>query len=271
VTHILMTNDDGIEAPGLRALLATLYPLARVTVFAPDHNWSAAGHTKTMHKPLRVTPYPLSLDADTQNGAGKETVDAYTTTGAPSDCVALALLGVLREKPDLVVSGINQGANLGHDLTYSGTVAAAMEAVISGLPAIAISLDSYESQDYAFAARFAARIIEQVLERGLPPGTMLNVNIPSCAPDQIRGVVITRLGRRVYRDVLVKRQDPRGRPYYWIGGQPPSGHPDEGTDIWAMANGYVSVTPLHLDMTAYDLVAALEEWSLDDLVRIEVA
>ncbi|MFN2291759.1 MAG: 5'/3'-nucleotidase SurE [Anaerolineae bacterium] len=270
MSHILLTNDDGIDAPGLRELLAVLYPLARVSVFAPDHNWSAAGHTKTMHKPLRVTHQPLNLYGDAETGMGRVEVEAYTTTGTPSDCVALALLGVLPEKPDLVVSGINQGGNLGHDLTYSGTVAAAMEAVISGLPGIAVSLDSFESQDFAFAARAAARVVEQVLMRGLPSGTMLNVNVPSCPPEEIRGVAITRLGRRVYRDVLVERKDPRGRPYYWIGGEPPSGHADEGTDIWAMANGYVSVTPLHLDMTAYDLVPQLEEWPLEDLVRLEL-
>ncbi|MCL7454474.1 MAG: 5'/3'-nucleotidase SurE [Anaerolineae bacterium] len=265
MTHLLLTNDDGIEAPGLQELLVALHPLARVSVFAPDHNWSAAGHTKTMHKPLRVTRYPLSLSAGV-DPAGDDEVEAYTTTGAPSDCVALALLGILPEKPDLVVSGINQGANLGHDLTYSGTVAAAMEAVISGLPGIAVSLDSFESQDFAFAARVTARIVEQVLARGLPPGTMLNVNVPSCPADQVKGVAITRLGRRLYRDVLVERRDPRGRPYYWIGGEPPSGHPDEGTDIWAMASGFVSVTPLHLDMTAYELVPELEAWPLDDIV-----
>lgn len=271
MTHILLTNDDGIEAPGLRELLAALHPLARVSVLAPDHNWSAAGHTKTMHKPLRVTHQPLSLDGNADTGPGRAEVEAYTTTGTPSDCVALALLGVLPDRPDLVVSGINQGGNLGHDLTYSGTVAAAMEAVIWGLPGIAVSLDSYESQDFGFAAKAAARVVEQALVRGLPPGTMLNMNVPSCLPDEIRGLVITRLGRRVYRDVLVERQDPRGRPYYWIGGEPPSGHADEGTDIWAMANGYVSVTPLHLDMTAYDLVPELEEWPLENLVRLGLA
>jgi 5'-nucleotidase len=271
VAHILLTNDDGIAAPGLRELLKALYPLARVSVFAPDHNWSAAGHTKTMHKPLRISYQRLNLNDDQEAGAGKREVEAYATTGAPSDCVALALLGILPEKPDLVVSGINQGANLGHDLTYSGTVAAAMEAVISGLPGIAVSLDSFESQDFAFAARAAARVVAQVLGRGLPPGTMLNVNVPACPVEEIQGVAITRLGRRVYRDVLVQREDPRGRPYYWIGGEPPSGHPDEGTDIWAMANGYVSVTPLHLDMTAYDLVPELEAWPFEDLAELKLA
>lgn len=263
VTHILLTNDDGIDSPGLHALLRALSPLARVTVLAPDHNWSAAGHTKTMHKPLRVSSYSFESVPDQLSG---QDVEAYTTTGAPSDCVALALLGILSEKPDLVVSGINQGANLGHDLTYSGTVAAAMEAVIFGLPAVAISLDSYESHDFAFAAQVAAWVVRQVQERGLPPGMFLNVNVPCRPSDQIGRVAITRLGRRVYRDLLLERQDPRGLPYYWIGGEPPSGHPDSGTDIWAMANGYVSITPVHLDMTAHNLIPALQTWQFGDLI-----
>jgi 5'-nucleotidase len=257
MTQILLTNDDGIEAPGLRALLQALRPLGAVMVFAPDHNWSAAGHTKTMHKPLRVDRYSFDCPPTDDEPDG---VKAYTTTGAPSDCVALALLGILPEKPGLVISGINQGANLGHDLTYSGTVAAAMEAVISGLPAVAVSLDSYSSHDFALAAEVAAQIVGQVRERGLPAGTFLNVNVPSCAAEEIAGVAITRLGRRVYRDILVERQDPRGRPYYWIGGEPPSGHLDDGTDIWAVANGYVSITPIHLDMTAHELIPVLEDW-----------
>ncbi len=253
--QILLTNDDGIEAPGLRALLQAVKPLARPTILAPDHNWSAAGHTKTMHKPLRVMPYSFDCRGEPQSPDG---IEAYTTTGTPSDCVALALLGILPEKPDLVVSGINQGANVGHDLTYSGTVAAAMEAVIFGLPAVAVSLDSYESDDFAFAAQVAARIVGQVMEHGLPPGVFLNVNIPCCPPAQIAGVAITRLGRRVYRDLLIERQDPRGQPYYWIGGEPPGGHLDEGTDIWAVAHRYISITPVHLDMTAHDLIPELK-------------
>jgi 5'-nucleotidase len=282
VTDILLTNDDGIEAPGLRVLLQALRPLARVTVFAPDHNWSAAGHTKTMHKPLRVSEYPSAdlvfdtaqhkpcTDATQQDQASEEGILAYTTTGAPSDCVALALLGILHDRPDLVVSGINQGPNLGYDLTYSGTVAAAMEAVIFGLPAVAISLDSYERPDFDYASRVAALIVQWVIERGLPAGTFLNVNVPSRPPAEIAGVAITRMGRRVYRDVLIRRQDPRDRPYYWIGGEPPAGHLDEGTDIWAVANGYVSITPIHLDMTAHDLISKLEGWMADDLrARIE--
>lgn len=283
MTRILLTNDDGIEAPGLRALLYAFQPLGRVAVLAPDHNWSAAGHTKTMHKPLRVWPHsfnhtppdlPRGLvsdpglgrrehtveEADSQAWTESNRLEAYATSGAPSDCVMLALLGVLDEKPDLVVSGINQGANLGYDLTYSGTVAAAMEAVIAGLPAVAISLDSYDQPNFEFAAQVAAQVVQQVAERGLPDGIFLNVNVPNRPAAEIAGVTVTRMGRRIYHDLLVERRDPRGRPYYWIGGEPLSGRLEEGTDTWAVANGYVSITPVHLDMTAHNLLSDLEDW-----------
>ena len=250
--HILVTNDDGVDAPGLLALQQALQKVGEVTVFAPDHNWSAAGHTKTMHKPLRVNQTTLPGGAS-----------AYTTTGAPSDCVALVILGILDHQPDLVVSGINQGANVGHDTTYSGTIAAAMEAVISGIPALAVSLDSYQSRDFAYAARFAARLVKLVLDHGLPFNTFLNVNVPAVPEDEIAGIKITRLGQRVYHDTLVERQDPRGRNYYWIGGEPPTGVPEEGTDIWALANKYVSITPLHLDMTQYQMMEELRRWGLE--------
>ena len=250
--HILVTNDDGVDAPGLVALQKALQGVGEITVFAPDHNWSAAGHTRTMHKPLRVNQTTLP-----------EGTLAYTTTGAPSDCVALAILGILDHHPDLVVSGINQGANVGHDVTYSGTVAAAMEAVIFGIPALAVSLDSYQSHDFAYAARFAARLAKLVLERGLLPDTFLNVNVPAVPQAEIADVKITRLGKRVYSDKLVERQDPRGRNYYWIGGEPPSGVPEEGTDIWALANNHISVTSLHLDMTEYQMMEDLKRWGLE--------
>jgi 5'-nucleotidase len=284
VKHILLTNDDGIEAPGLRALLQDLESRGQVSVLAPDHNWSAAGHTKTMHKPLRVRPYSFKkVPSEFRRGApdsglggrksqspteesGRQSwpemdgVQAYVTSGAPSDCVILALRGILEEKPDLVVSGINQGANLGHDLTYSGTVAAAMEAVIAGVPAVAVSLDSYDCQDFEFAARVGAQVVQKVIDHGLPNGVFLNVNVPCLPAGEMAGFTVTRLGRRVYRDMIVERRDPRGQPYYWIGGEPPGGHLDEGTDIWAVANGYVSITPVHLDMTAHDLIPDLEQW-----------
>lgn len=250
--RILVTNDDGIDAPGLLALQKALQEVGEVTVFAPNHNWSAAGHTKTMHKPLRVSQTILP-----------DGTLAYSSTGAPSDCVALVILGILDHQPELVVSGINQGANVGHDITYSGTIAAAMEAVIFGIPALAVSLDSYQSQDFAYAAQFTARLVRLVLEHGLRANTFLNVNVPAVPQHEIAGVKITRLGKLVYRGKLVERQDPRGRNYYWIGGEPLNGVPEEGTDIWALANNYVSVTPLHLDMTEYQMLEELRRWELE--------
>jgi 5'-nucleotidase len=258
--HILVTNDDGITAPGLLALAQEMTRLGKVTVLAPDHNWSASGHVKTMHRPLRVKETPL-LDG----------IRALATDGAPSDCVALAVLGLLQEKVDIVVSGINPNANLGHDVTYSGTVTAAMEAAIWKLPGIAVSLNSPENHlgalEYGPAARVARRVVGMVLSHGLPPGTLLNVNVPYLPDDQIRGAMITRQGLRVYRDQLDSRMDPRGKPYYWIGGDAPTGVPDEGTDFGALSKGYISITPLHLDLTAHDVLHTLSGWEWDVVVE----
>lgn len=247
--HVLVTNDDGVHAPGLLALKLALEKVADVTVLAPSHNWSASGHVKTMHKPLRVSETTLA-----------DGTPALATTGAPSDCVTLALLGLSARPIDLIVSGINQGANLGHDVTYSGTVTAAMEGAIAGVPAIAVSLNSYSSEDFDYAAHFAARLAAKVSQEGLPLYTILNVNVPAVPETEIAGVAITRQGLRVYHDSLVRRLDPRGRPYYWIGGEPPSGVVEEGTDLWAMENNYVSITPLQLDLTAHHLIDWLRLW-----------
>ncbi len=251
---ILVSNDDGIDSPGLLALKQALEEVGEVTVCAPEHNWSAAGHTKTMHKPLRISETTLA------DGSR-----AYTTSGAPSDCVALAIMGILRRKPDLVVSGINRGANLGHDLTYSGTVAAAMEGVIFEVPAIAASLDCREEprpEVLRDAAAFLARLARLVLAHGLPRNTLLNVNIPNRPWDQIAGVQITRQGQRVYRDVLVERKDPWGRNYYWIGGDEPIGIVEEGTDVGALYEGKISITPIQLDLTNHEFMDELRQWGL---------
>jgi 5'-nucleotidase len=253
--HILLTNDDGYQSPGLIALVRALAEVGEVTVFAPDHNWSAAGHTKTMHKPLRVS-----------QSAMDDGTPLYVTTGTPSDCVGLALLGLVPERPDLVVSGINNGSNLGQDITYSGTVACAMEAVVAGLPAVAASHDLSDHEtvalDLDFAARTVAMLARRVLEAGLTPGAFLNVNFPAIPASELKGIQLTRLGRRVYRDVLIERIDPKGRPYYWIGGDPPTGEPEDGTDVGALAAGFVSVTPLNMDMTDRAQLEALKCWDL---------
>ena len=187
---------------------------------------------------------------------------ALTTSGAPSDCVALGFLGIVERPIDMVVSGINQGANLGHDVTYSGTVTAAMEGAIAGVPAIAVSLTNRQWPDFSFAARVAAHVAGQVIEHGLPSETVLNVNVPGVPEEVIAGVMVTRMGLRIYYDELVRRADPKGRPYYWIGGQEPGGVLEEGTDLWAVAHNYVSVTPLQLDLTAHALIEHVKVWDL---------
>ena len=251
--HILVTNDDGILSPGLLALANAMRPLGRVTVLAPDRNWTASGHVKTLERPLRVREAVL-FDGS----------PGFSSDGAPSDCVALALLGVLPDAVDLVVSGVNPGENIGHDVTYSGTVTAAMEAAISGLPGVAVSLQlpatSIPMLDYSAAGQVARQVVSQVIAHGLAAGTLLNVNVPYCPMEEIRGIRITRQGLRIYRDELVKRLDPRSRPYYWIGGEAPGGVVEEGTDWGALAKGYVSVTPLQLDLTAHNLVTDLRSW-----------
>jgi 5'-nucleotidase len=251
--HILVTNDDGVQAPGLLALAQEMRKLGKVTVFAPDRNWSASGHVKTMERPLRVKETLLA-----------DGTSAFTSDGAPSDCVALPLLGLIDEEVDLVVSGINPNANIGHDVTYSGTVTAAMEAVIAGVHGIAVSLDSPEGHqgalDYSTAALVARRVAEQVLIDGLPQGVVLNINVPYLNEKELIGYMITRQGLRVYRDALDSRLDPRGKPYYWIGGEYPTGVDEPGTDFGALRAGYVSITPLQLDLTNYKAMDVLKKW-----------
>lgn len=250
--HILVTNDDGVWAPGILALAQEMRKLGRVTVFAPDRNWSVTGHIKTLDRPLRVRETVLA-----DNSA------AFTSDGAPSDCVALALLGLI-DPTDLVISGINPNANISHDVTYSGTVTAAMEAVISNVKGIAVSLNSPEGPkeglDYSTAAVVARHVVEQVIANGLPEGVVLNVNVPYLKEADLKGYMVTRQGLRVYRDALDQRIDPRGRPYYWIGGEAPTGIAEEGTDVGALVEGYVSITPLQLDLTNYKAMETLRKW-----------
>ena len=250
--HILVTNDDGVQAPGLLALAQEMRKLGKVTVFAPEKNWTASGHAKTMERPLRVHETTLT-----------DGYPALASDGAPSDCVALPLLGLVEEKIDLVVSGINPSANIGHDVTYSGTVTAAMEAAIAGVPGIAVSLDSpnhNSTLDYRTAAIVARRVVEHVIKDSFPEGVLLNVNVPYVREDELKGYMITRQGLRVYRDALDERMDPRGKPYYWIGGEAPTGVNEPGTDFGALRAGYVSITPLQLDLTAREAMETLKSW-----------
>jgi 5'-nucleotidase len=252
--HILVTNDDGITAPGLLALAQAMRSLGKVTVCAPDRNWSASGHVKTLDRPLRVKEVILA------DGSS-----ALSTDGAPSDCVAMPLMGLVDEKIDLVVSGINPNANIGHDITYSGTVTAAMEGVITGnVPAMAVSLDMPEYHsgqiDFSTAARVAKEIARKSMNSEFPSQLLLNINVPYLPYEQIKGFMLTRQGLRIYRDELEKRLDPRGRPYYWIGGEAPIGILENGTDYGALKDGYVSITPLQLDLTDQNAMKSMKDW-----------
>lgn len=244
--HILVTNDDGVYAPGLLALATAMREVAgvhRVSVLAPDRNWSASGHVKTLSRPLRVSSTKLA-----------DGTEALMSDGAPSDCVALALLGMVEEKVDLIVSGINPNGNLGQDVTYSGTVTAVMEGCVWHVPGVAVSLAGEAGKrplDYCTAAMVAQEVVGTIVQQGIPSGVFLNVNVPYVGREELRGIRMTRQGLRVYHDRLDKRLDPRGVPYYWIGGDIPTGVPEDGTDVGALAAGYASVTPLQLDLTAH--------------------
>lgn len=259
---ILVTNDDGVSAPGLLALTQALRNLdADVSVLAPDHNWSAAGHVKTMHRPLRLSQTVLA-----------DGTEAWKSDGAPSDCVALAMMGALEQDFDLVVSGINPNANIGSDVTYSGTVTAAMEASIWAKPGFAVSLDAPEHHqgllNYTSAAEVASKLVWKLISAssGKLPAPIFNINVPYRPAGDYAGIKITRQGVRIYRDVLEKRLDPRGRPYYWIAGDPPSGVIEDGTDYGVLKHGYVSITPLMMDMTDFTNLETLSSISYQDCI-----
>ena len=237
---LLVTNDDGVHAAGLAALADALGELGEVWVIAPEREQSACGHALTLHRPLRAVPM------------GER---RFAVNGTPSDCVNLAVLGFMPERPAIVVSGINHGSNLGDDVTYSGTVSAAMEATLLGVPAVAVSL--LEGGDLAYAAVVARLLATRVLVEGLPRKTLLNVNVP---PPPARGLRVTRLGHRVYSDKIVEQADPRGRTHYWIGAGAPAWEALDGTDMGAVHDGYVAVTPVHLDLTNHAALARMTEW-----------
>lgn len=237
---LLVTNDDGIHAAGLAALVTALDDLGEVYVVAPEREQSTCGHALTLHRPLRVDRLPERR---------------FAVNGTPSDCVNLGVLGLLPQRPVLIVSGINHGSNLGDDVTYSGTVSAAMEGTLLGVPSIAVSL--VEGGDFSTAAAVARLIATRTLVTGLPPKTLLNVNVPAAVP---RGIRTTRLGHRVYIDKIVEQTDPRGRTHYWIGAGEPRWEAHEGTDMVAVHEGDVSVTPLHLDLTNHRVLPEIGAW-----------
>lgn len=246
--RIMVTNDDGIAAPGIKALAEALTLLGEVTVVAPDRERSAAGHSLTLHSPLRVFELRQGW---------------YAVDGTPTDCVNMGIHSLLPFRPDLVVSGINHGGNMGDDITYSGTVAAAMEANLMGIPALAVSLATFApTSHFDDAAQATLPIIREFIRNPLPEDTFLNINVPDRPLAEIRPPLITRQGKRSFVGKIVDKIDPRGRKYYWIGSEEPSFMDEDGTDFNAVGAGHVSVTPLHLDLTNYRALETLSRWNL---------
>ncbi len=247
--RILCTNDDGIYASGLEVLARVAGELGSVTLVAPDRQQSASSHSLTLHRPLRLT---------------ETAPDSYVVNGTPTDCVLLAVSQLYEEAPDLVLSGVNHGPNMGEDVLYSGTVAAAMEATILGIPAVAIS---YAGDDEGRVEGYEAilrSLLRDLLEhRDFPPETFFNVNLPDRPAAEVEGVRVTSLGRRIYLDSLTRSRDPRGREYFWIGGGESRWRGREDSDFRAVQAGYVSLTPLHLDLTDFRLIEEVRAWSLE--------
>ncbi|MBI2206793.1 MAG: 5'/3'-nucleotidase SurE [Candidatus Rokubacteria bacterium] len=239
---LLVTNDDGVHAAGLAALAEAVSELGDVWVIAPEREQSACGHALTLHRPIRPTEV-------------RDRERWFAVNGTPSDCVNLGVLGFLPERPVLVLSGINHGSNLGDDVTYSGTVSAAMEGTLLGVPSIAFSL--VEGDDFTVAAGVARLIATRALVESIPRKTLLNVNVPAGTP---RGVRVAALGHRVYSDKIVAQADPRGRTHYWIGGGEPQWEALDGTDMGAVHEGYVSISPVQLDLTNHRAVAHMADW-----------
>jgi 5'-nucleotidase len=245
---ILISNDDGYRAEGLTALTESLVPLAEVTVVAPDRNRSGASNSLTLDVPLRVASF----------GSNR----FYVLNGTPTDCVHLAISGLFDYEHDMVVSGINDGANLGDDVLYSGTVAAAVEGRYLGLPALALSLvvERESGQNFATAGRVAAELVMRIQRAPLHTATILNVNVPDLPYEQLKGYAVTRLGFRHRAERIVPAKDPRGRPVYWVGPAGPGQDTGPGTDFHAVANGFISVTPLQIDLTRHSMLEDLRDW-----------
>ncbi|MEI6832151.1 MAG: 5'/3'-nucleotidase SurE [Candidatus Omnitrophota bacterium] len=248
--NILLTNDDGIFSEGIRALYKSLKQIGKVTIVAPDSERSAVGHAITLSDPLRVKKI---------NRSGK--FFGYATTGTPADCVKLAIRAILKKRPDIVVSGINLGPNVGYSVLYSGTVSGATEGAILGIPSFAISLSTFTNPNYSFAAEFANKLAKQILKyKDLPKGTLLNVNIPAVAKNRIKGVRIVKQSGQAIEERFDKREDPRKRIYYWLTGEIIKSDGRDEADIETVRKNYISITPIHCDMTDYDFMDKLKLW-----------
>jgi 5'-nucleotidase len=248
---IMLTNDDGIASPGLQALAQVFCKHYETAIVAPANEMSAVGHAITLSDPLRVSDYH-------RNGE----FYGYSVKGTPADCVKIGYWAILKRKPDLVISGINIGPNTGINTIYSGTVSAATEGAILGVPSFAISLGTFQNPDFTYAAKFARKLADMLITKGLPQGVYLNVNVPACPEKEIRGVSITRQGLALYREEFDKRIDPHGRTYYWLTGQKLNKETSAEVDDGALDHSMVSITPVHYDLTVYGFLDELKTWKL---------
>jgi 5'-nucleotidase len=252
--HILVSNDDGIDAQGIYALVMELRKVAEVTVVAPDKQQSAVGHAITMNYPLRALPFRKNNE-----------FFGYAVEGTPADAVKLGVRFLMKEKPDMLLSGINHGSNTAINIIYSGTVSAATEGTILGIPSIAVSLTTYQDADFSYAAKFATRLALLVAEKGLPERTLLNVNVPALPEDQIRGIMVTKQGRSTWDDTFDVRRDPANREYFWLTGRMNVVDTEPDTDQIAIRDGFISVTPVHYNLTDRGMVEAMHGWGLEGL------
>ncbi len=251
---ILVCNDDGIDAPGLYALVQEVKRVADVIVVAPDKQQSAVGHAITVNYPLRAVPYRKN-----------DEFFGYAVEGTPADAVKLGVRFLMKTPPDLILSGINHGSNTAINIIYSGTVSAATEGTILGIPSIAVSLTTYEEADFSYAASFTVRLALLVAEQGLPEGTLLNVNVPAVPASDIRGVIVTKQGTSKWDDTFDVRRDPANREYFWLTGKMVVTDTDTDSDLLAVRNRYVSVTPIRYDLTDWEMRKVMETWEIDHL------
>ncbi|MEZ4815179.1 MAG: 5'/3'-nucleotidase SurE [Bdellovibrionota bacterium] len=260
--HFLLSNDDGVESQGLLALADELKKTAHVTVVAPEREQSTMGHALTLHKPVRL--YHIRSEKN---------LDVYALSGTPADCVCMGLRKVLKKRPDAIISGINRGLNLGNDVFYSGTVAAAREGALLKIPAIAASMDFHfepgtdKKAYFDEAATFLRELALKTVKEGIPERSLLNVNFPNLPLSKVKGVKIARQGFRIYSEGILERTDQRKKNYYWLGGEYEGFEPIKGLDCVAVDQGYISVTPLRIDITQYDFMESLEKWHLPELIK----
>jgi len=255
--RILLTNDDGIHAEGIRALIKELSKIAEIYLVAPDRERSGTGHSITVFEPIKVVKTNLP-----------GVKQGWVVGGTPVDCVKMAIARLIDEKIDLVVSGINHGSNLGTDVLYSGTVSAAAEGVIMGCPSLAVSLNSRDNHNFDFAAPFTRRVVSMLMKQGIDKSTLININVPAIPSADMKGIRFTKLGLRNYDNLFEERQDPRGNTYYWLGGGVLEEEQDPESDVYAVDHGYISVTPINLDLTDYKLIHQYRNLSSEYLNRL---